>query len=671
MATLGEVTTALRNHEDRLVADDARLQGHEARHVSTEQRLAALESDLVAKLMGIIAGAGGGGTKDGLRIKDGKDNLPSDFMGDRKKFRGWSHQMYVWAIAIYPESGRKLLEDASKLKTEFDEDEDLDDILHPHGKKFSLKLYQVLSKTAKDDAMKYVASAGLGRGLRAWQSMAQWYDGREAGDKEAAYATVTNQTRAKTEDELQKKFMQFEKLIKDYEERFTDIQEEAKIVALKSMIPEDILGQRFRGKKMLTYKALRDELVAYMVDKPTAKGSSDAMDISLMMGKPPGIDEPSGSNGDEDALALQGGKGGGKGKDGGGKGMGGKDCFYCGKKGHFARECPDNPQAMGKGSPPRGQPYQKFDMTKGYGKGGYQQYPIYKNAQQKGDWGKGDWNMKGFQGKGWGGGGTNWGGGGANQGGGQWNRNRGVNAFENDDEEDGDLNMHEDHGHDFAVWSLQEEKKIVYETVDDSDDEEEHVPELDDSSDEEEEPFILVTNKKIKVQNRFAPLQEVGSLTLEPEEPQVMSVEEQKPKGGWKKVTVTVDSGSADHVAPEAEFSAFQLEESEGSKKGRRYVAANGQRVPNLGQRKVAMATEDGRGLHVVWQVTKVVKPLLSVSKLTSNGNVVILDKYHPRIIGVNGDVTWLRRINGTYECDLWVKEGKQKPNPIMGFARQ
>ncbi len=111
-------------------------------------------------------------------------------------------------------------------------------------------MYQVLSKTAKEDAMKYVASAGLGRGLRAWQSMAQWYDGREAGDKEAAYATVTNQSRAKSEEELQKKFMQFEKLIKDYEERFSVIQEEAKIVALKSMIPEDILKQRFRGKKM-------------------------------------------------------------------------------------------------------------------------------------------------------------------------------------------------------------------------------------------------------------------------------------------------------------------------------------------------------------------------------------------------------------------------------------
>ena len=271
-------------------------------------------------------------------------------------------------VTALTDGGKKLLDDATKMATEFDEDEDLDDITHVHGLEFSRALYRMLSKTAKDDAMKFVVSSGFERGLRAWQSLSKWFDAREAGDKEAAYATVTNQTRAKTEDELQKKFMQFEKLIKDYEERFTDIQEEAKIVALKSMIPEDILKQRFRGKKMLTYKALRDELVAYMVDKPTAVGSSDAMDISLRMGKPPGIDEPSGSNGDEDALALQGGTGGGKGKDGGGKGMGGKDCYYCGKKGHFARECPSNPQA-GKGGVAQG-PY-AYQRQPQFGKGGF------------------------------------------------------------------------------------------------------------------------------------------------------------------------------------------------------------------------------------------------------------------------------------------------------------
>ncbi len=104
MATLGEVAAAFRSHEDR-------LQGHDARHANMEQRMAALESELIKKFVGLMAQSGE--KKDGLKVKEGKDNLPSDFSGDRKKFRGWSHQMYVWAMAIYPESGRKLLENAS------------------------------------------------------------------------------------------------------------------------------------------------------------------------------------------------------------------------------------------------------------------------------------------------------------------------------------------------------------------------------------------------------------------------------------------------------------------------------------------------------------------------------------------------------------------------------
>ncbi len=99
MATLGEVTTGLRSHEER-------LQGHDARHANMEQRTAALESELNRKFVGIMWQSGE--KKDGLKIKEGKDNTPGDFSSDREKFRGRSHQMYVWAIAIYPESGRNL-----------------------------------------------------------------------------------------------------------------------------------------------------------------------------------------------------------------------------------------------------------------------------------------------------------------------------------------------------------------------------------------------------------------------------------------------------------------------------------------------------------------------------------------------------------------------------------
>ncbi len=153
-------------------------------------------------------------TKDGLRLKDGKDNLPKEFTGDKLKFRGWSHQVFVWAASIYPGHGKKLLEDATKMETEFDEEEDLDDITHIHGLEFSKALYRMLSSTATEDAMKYVVAAGFERGLRAWQILSKWYDGRQAADKESAYQILTSQERAKSEDDLQKQFMLFEKMLK-------------------------------------------------------------------------------------------------------------------------------------------------------------------------------------------------------------------------------------------------------------------------------------------------------------------------------------------------------------------------------------------------------------------------------------------------------------------------
>ncbi len=57
---------------------------------------------------------------------------------------------------------------------------------------------------------------------------------------------------------------------------------------------------------------------------------------------------------------------------------------------------------------------------------------------------KGDWNAKGFQGKGWGNSAAaTWGSYGPQQNGGQWSKGRGLNAFETDFEEEGELSAHE------------------------------------------------------------------------------------------------------------------------------------------------------------------------------------------------------------------------------------
>ncbi len=98
MATLGQVVATLGDHENK-------LNSHEATLAAMELRLQAVESGALLKLMEMIRKMEVE-KKDGLNKKEGKDNLPDDFHGDRRKFRGFSHQVYVWAISIYPDGGQ-------------------------------------------------------------------------------------------------------------------------------------------------------------------------------------------------------------------------------------------------------------------------------------------------------------------------------------------------------------------------------------------------------------------------------------------------------------------------------------------------------------------------------------------------------------------------------------
>ena len=123
---------------------------------------------------------------------------------------------------------------------------------------------------------------------------------------------------------------------------------------------------------------------------------------------------------------------------------------------------------------------------------------------------------------------------------------------------------------------------------------------------------------------------------------------------GYVKVTATVDSGSAEHAMPSKSFD--KVPTTKGPKFGRKYLTANGEKIANEGEKVLKMQTMTGMPIGVRWQMTQVVKPLLSVKKLSAGGNTVILEEQNPRIIDRNGYVTPLRCQGGVFVVDLWIK---------------
>ena len=55
--------------------------------------------------------------------------------------------------------------------------------------------------------------------------------------------------------------------------------------------------------------------------------------------------------------------------------------------------------------------------------------------------------------------------------------------------------------------------------------------------------------------------------------------------GKYEMITVTADSGAADHVAPKNVATHLQVQETRASRQGMKYVAANGHEIANEGQK--------------------------------------------------------------------------------------
>ena len=154
-------------------------------------------------------------------------------------------------------------------------------------------------------------------------------------------------------------------------------------------------------------------------------------------------------------------------------------------------------------------------------------------------------------------------------------------------------------------------------------------------------------------------------------ETQINTVSEMIEEKGekWERIQATVDSGAADTVGPPNIAAKSQIKENKASKAGLNYVAANGSKIPNIGEQKIKGYSDNNNAVTMTVQLAKVKKLLGSVSKMNEADNTIIFSKGRSAIIPdkdgkkaeklINEtrkeDVTELRQERGVYVFDLWI----------------
>ena len=132
------------------------------------------------------------------------------------------------------------------------------------------------------------------------------------------------------------------------------------------------------------------------------------------------------------------------------------------------------------------------------------------------------------------------------------------------------------------------------------------------------------------------------------------------------KKVLTVDSGAADHVMPIGWLLMFLVVKSIGSIRGLHYVAADGTRIPNVGQQLIKFMTLDGTWTELLFQFAAINKPLESLPKLNEASYEVIFDEDGSYIIHKKTKkIIKMKKEKGVFVIDAYVPK-----KPEAGFSR-
>ena len=543
-----------------------------------------------------------------LRKKEASNFAPDPWSGGKSAipFREFDYSLKVWMMALH-EDGVEMLERAVSTVGDINNETN-----HSQWNEINRYLYQQLVKSTTEEAWTYVQNVEAPNGFRAWRELARWYDPRGGEDEPAAMERVVRPRikRATTSDEGSRALQEFETTVKHYESRFGLMAESSKIVGLKQIIPVKLLD-RIRGERYGTYRDLRQVIVNYLNDR----ASEHVQDPKKQQQGPTPMD-----------IGYAGGCAGSR---------------FSGEDGGEARgERPvtwDGIWAVvnGKGKGKKGESMK--DQTKGQSKG---KGVKGERAKGKGKGGKGKmqcWNCAGY---------------------GHAARDcpseRLPGAFELAEEmHEGD----EDPGEDKEFDDAQDLTVAAVEVVKERDDWK-----------------VVGPRKKKRVfkgpeYNGGGPaLGQPPGLNHLVNDSDVELFTLGHGGDGWIKVEAAVDSGAMDSVLPTSMFPKIPLQESEGSRKGGGFKVANGGRIPNRGQKVVKFKTGAGQSRKVLFQVSDVTRPLISVSKIKRAGNDVHLDS-NPRIVHKgSGEITPLIEKDGLHVLEMWVNI---RSGPVFAWQGQ
>jgi hypothetical protein len=200
---------------------------------------------------------------------------------------------------------------------------------------------------------------------------------------------------------------------------------------------------------------------------------------------------------------------------------------------------------------------------------------------------------------------------------------------------------------------------------------------LVESSDEEEEGYCEVS-RKVSKKVRFEKMPKRNSgerqkmrktkakendLETDDLEKEKRPLEINNVGKGAKRGKITIDSGAEESVYPMSMCDKEDLVETDASRRGLGFVAANGSKMKNYGAVKVKFQNE-GRNRAMNFHVTDVQKPLGAVCRIADKGNYVCFgpgagDNY---ILNIeSGEKIWMKRERGTYVIEADYEVGDEE----------